>query len=107
MDVQTDDADTELSTQMASVAPGEQADVIVQAIGEAVAESRMRSALGQVESGIHSALDQQESGIRSTPLLGGALVVLGTSVEVQAQPEVEVVRVFVLTALRSSSLKSS
>ena len=67
MDVHTDDADTELSTQMASVALGEQADVVIQAIGEAAAESGVRSALGQVESGIRSALDQQESGIRSAP----------------------------------------
>ena len=46
MDVQTDDADTKLSTLMASVVLGEQADVVIQAVGEAVAESGTRSALG-------------------------------------------------------------
>ena len=94
MDAQPDDADIDLSTQMASVVLGDQADVVVQAIGEAVAESGIRSALGQVESGIRSALDQQESGIRSASLLGVAPIVPYSFAATRTPTEVEAVRAF-------------
>ena len=89
---------------MAGVILAEQADVIVQAIGEVRAETGILSALGQVESGVRSAFEQQESGIRSAPdrqeggifsasLSGEVPVAIATSESTQAQPEVENVRV--------------
>ena len=94
MDVQADDANAELSAHMASVVLGEQADVVTQAIGEALAESGIHSALGQVESAIPSALDQQGSGVRSAPLLGDTPVTPDSSVEAQIHPRVEAATAF-------------